>query len=353
MRNPLPTTLSIVGLYKCGTSWLLPILCNHPKIVGIPEFDVIRATTGNPKDPFALLPQSERLEQFFCKTPWTSIPNALIKKTEHVSAEEAIDVWATQMNRKWTTYAYDPPSAHNVATPQSFFALNKDIAATFLDRVRNSSSEQVLVDNFLETIASYSCDAQYSVVKAADQIAVFDRLKKLIPNRKCVLIIRDGRDASISALHYRQLMMERGAAWVKQQQRGFPELLKAWNGRVRMIQKLLDAGEDIYVLRYEDLTHNFKQELSSLLTWLELDVSTDLLEQIQDATSFEKKTGRERGIEAKDVLRKGATGEWLETLSREDREIAWKIAGESLSYFGYSQTGELCNWSRHQLLTSN
>ncbi len=36
--------IHIVGLYKCGSSWLLHMLAAHPQIVAWREFDVLRAT---------------------------------------------------------------------------------------------------------------------------------------------------------------------------------------------------------------------------------------------------------------------------------------------------------------------
>lgn len=344
-NSHLPQTISIIGLYKSGTSWLLSILCNHPEIVGTQEFDVVRAIVGDPKDPFSLNSQPDRLERFFCQSPWCKIPPSLLEETANLPPEEAIEIWSSKPQEKWKLNKNTSAKTKN--KPQSFFNLDYEVASQFLHYVREATCEKTLSKQFLGTLNSYSTDAKYYVMKAADQVAIFDRLQLLIPTTKKILIMRDGRDAAISAVHFRNLMKERKAPWFKNKgEKDLLTLLKAWKSRAKMTRKLIEAGEDIYILRYEDLSNNFYQELSNLLDWLELDSSQDLISNIYQATNFKNVTGRERGTEAKNVIRKGQTGEWLEVYSQEERDQAWEIAGDLLSYFGYSKDGDLQIWNK-------
>ena len=330
-----PTVTSIIGLYKSGTSWLLSALCHHPQVIGIREFDIIRAITGNPRDVPDLNQQSELLVNFFCRSPWCKVPKGLLERTLDLPAEEVIDIWAKQQNQTWGN-----PS--KLSKPATFFDLDRKVAAQFYDAVRNASSKQELIDQFLEMLSTYSSNADCLLLKAADQIAVFDRLKELVPNTKHVLIMRDGRDASISAFHYRKLMKEKNAPWMNtaEEQRDMKELLRAWASRARMVKRRLEAGEEIYVLRYEDLLLCFHEEFSGLLKWLGLDDSDQIVSEIKIATDFKNVTGRARGTEAKSVVRKGEIGEWVSSFSKDEKEEAWDEAGDLLSYFGYQKNGE-------------
>lgn len=330
-----PSTISIIGLYKSGTTWLLSALCKHPDIVGIREFDVVRAITGNPRDTPDLKTTDELLTYFFCRSPWCKIGMQLLERTKALTAKEAVNVWARQQNRQW-----EGPS--DLSKPQTFFDLDRNVAAAFLESVRNASSTKELAEQFSRTLHSYSPEAKYSLMKAADQLAVFDRLKVLMPETKHVLIMRDGRDASISAFHYRQLMASQDAPWRdSSQERDTKELLKGWVSRARMARKLLNAGEEIYVLRYEDLTHDFHKELGELLKWIGIETSSEQIQQIKEATDFKNVTGRDRGTEAKSVVRKGEIGEWKGVFSDEEKEEIWSTAGDALTYFGYSKDGEV------------
>lgn len=341
----LTETISIIGLYKNGTSWLLSVLCHHPEIVGIREFDVVRAILGDPRDPFALNLQPEILNRFFCQSPWCKVPTSLLEETANLSPEEAVDIWASKLRKK--LHLNKITYSKNKNTPQTFFDLERTVAAQFIRNVREATCEKNLSSQFIEAINSYSTDAKYSVMKAADQVAVFDRLQYLTPSSKKILIIRDGRDAAISAFHYRNLMKEKNPPWFKnREEKDLLTLFKSWRSRAHMTRRLIEAGEDIYVLRYEDLSNNFHQELSNLLDWLELDSSQDLVSSIYQATNFKNITGRERGTEAKNVIRKGQTGEWLEVYSQEEREQAWNMAGDVLTYFGYSKDGGLQIWNK-------
>ena len=177
------------------------------------------------------------------------------------------------------------------------------------------------------------------VLKAADQIAVFDSLGKYQPDAPKLAITRDGRDAAISGLHYRRLMAKEGAPWFGGEA-GFLELLRMWAERAAMLATRAAAGE-LFLVRYEDLSADFAGTLGPLLEWLGLESSPEVMEAINARTSFEARTGRARGSEGTGVIRKGAVAEWREALTEEEKAKSWQVAGEHLAALGYSEEGPM------------
>ena len=61
-------------------------------------------------------------------------------------------------------------------------------------------------------------------------------------------------------------------------------------------------------------------------------------------TSFKVVTGRNPGQEAKEVIRKGIVGEWIEGLKEKEKILFWKVGKDLLELFGYTENGELRNF---------
>src|SRR3712207_977381 len=138
--------------------------------------------------------------------------------------------------------------------------------------------------------------------------------------------------------HFRKLMHKMNAPFASGLDRNYWQLLEAWAHRADMVAEQARQGE-LRVIRYEDLTRDFGGTLKPLLAWLQLDASDSVIEAINAKSSFEATTGRSRGTEAEHVFRKGAVGEWVDALSKEDKAKAWSLAGEQLSTFGYTRDG--------------
>ena len=51
MSNADQRLIHIVGMYKCGTSWLTHVLAAHPEVIAWREFDIIRAVYENRRGP--------------------------------------------------------------------------------------------------------------------------------------------------------------------------------------------------------------------------------------------------------------------------------------------------------------
>jgi hypothetical protein len=221
--------------------------------------------------------------------------------------------------------------------PRTLMHLPSEVITTLYHRIKEADCPEDAMDAFLEAVSTGTEGMSRVALKAADQIEVFPLLKIWQPKAEKIAIIRDGRDAALSAFHYTKLMREMDAPY-RDREKHYWDLLGAWANRAHMSVELARRGE-LSLIRYEDLTHDFVGTLKALLTWLRLERSDSTLEAINAQTSFEAITGRPRGTQSKHLLRKGAVGEWIDALSAKDKTKAWGLAGEQLGALGYTQDG--------------
>lgn len=378
----------IVGLYKNGTSWLLAALAAHPQFSALRELDVLRSVAdcgGRVK----LLPPRQRLANVFGRSAFCGLQAGMLAPgafREYADAaklpagvnslydlppELAVEVIAAMQERKAGKSFPGVPLGKPVkqGKPLGFASLPHPLLAEAFTALRDAADPALAMQGFLDALAPAIPPERRLVLKGADQINCFDVLKRYYPDAPKIAIVRDGRDAAVSAYHYRRLMQERGMAW----QHGFLSLLRpvvrlrellrrgivslrrlagygddwrlgytvrVWRDRVRLVLAAAERGE-LYVLRYEDLLQDFEGSFGRLLQWLEADASPGTLKAVAQASSFEAMSGRPRGVAAKDVVRKGVSGEWLSGLTPRDQALAWRIAGPELSAMGYTRDGSI------------
>jgi hypothetical protein len=176
-------------------------------------------------------------------------------------------------------------------------------------------------------------------LKAADQIMCLEQLRRASPHSKKIAIIRDGRDAVISATHYRKLMREHDAP-SNPVRRSFLEALRSWAVRIRVLSNEAEAA-GVTIIRYEDLKRDYFGICGALFATLNIPTSRQDLMQIQQKTDFSVVTGgRAAGDASEHIVRKGITGEWKSVLTEKEANLAWRVAGPELERFGYSKCGE-------------
>ncbi len=329
----------IVGQYKCGSTWLLQALGAHPQVIGVAEVDIVQAACQLPKrkngraedSTVRLTPVEDRLHKFFGASGWCAHYDGTRWLGRDASAQ-------LERGENMQAIFGDYAKKRDRSKLQKFMNLPSEVSATLYRDIKEAERPEDAMDAFLEAVCADAQGESHVVLKGADQIAVFEALKAWQPEAKKIVITRDGRDAAISDSHFRKLMHKRNAPFAGNLDMNYWELLKAWAHRADMVAEKAREGE-LRVIRYEDLTRDFGGTLKPLLTWLQLDASDSVIEAINEQTSFEATTGRSRGTEAEHVFRKGAVGEWIDALSKEDKAKAWSLAGEQLSAFGYTQDG--------------
>jgi hypothetical protein len=365
----------IVGLYKNGTSWLLSALAAHPQFSALRELDVLRGVAGRSGRRF--LPESQRLANVFGKSAFCGLraeqlaPGAfrdhlmgpdpssgrnLYELPPHV-AVQVISSMLRQQGSKGR------PGADG--RPLMFLNFDPKLTEHAYQTLRDATSAYAAMDGFLTALAPGYPSGRRLVLKGADQVLCFDALREWRPGSPKIAIVRDGRDAAVSAFHYRLLMRQKRMAWhhshvsfmkpfalareagiggITLLRRGLGyggdwrlgRSMQIWADRVRRVLAAAERGE-LYVMRYEDLFSDFDATFTRLLDWLDADASPETVAAVAKASSFEAQSGRPRGVSGEYVLRRGVTGEWRESLNRRDQTLAWRVAGAELAAMGYAE----------------
>ena len=271
------------------------------------------------------------MANFYSKNTWCNIPNNflsnqhIIKQKPRLTVDQIESLSKIKFNQK-----------EKMGQLQDFFNFPKSQALNLFMAMSNSDDGNKIIQYFIDSNSKITGNRRL-VTKAADQIAVIEKLHEIFPAAPKILIIRDGRDACISALKFKQLMKERRAPWLRDENIDYFKLLKVWSDRAKKAFQEWKANR-LYLLRYVDLKLNFGGTVKNLFDHIDIDSSDKIIAEIQAATSFEKMSGgRKPGQEAKSLVRKGVVGEWKESLSKVDQEKAWKIAGDTLLRFNYSR----------------
>ena len=351
MREPL----FIVGMYKSGTSWLLRILDQHPLLRGVKEIDLIGAGAGKISGGNTLLPRKERLMNYFGGNAWGALPTDLQGDYQAISilkrntgsdsvqsifdlpAEQAIDaileLYALRNQRGKVEWA--PYESRELL---SIVDVPKDLLVSLYMHIARADTVYTAADSFVKTMYMTLNQNVNLVFKGADTLARYEMLAKWKPNAIKIVIVRDGRDAAISAMHYRQLMRSVKRANVDDEV-DYWSLYKGWCNRVRILMSLV-SDKNLILLRYEDLVLRFESTVIALFEFLNLPFEKKFIHDIYSATKFESLTKRKPGEAASHVMRRGMLGEWKESLSSDDAVKAWKDGGIELSYLGYTESGE-------------
>ena len=194
----------IIGMYKCGTSWLLSALSAHPNILGLKEYDLIRKNVDVLSEGVSLRDPKEIITNLLSSTAYCQLPKSTVETA--LRKEEPLSEIKDLLDSRRTT-------SFHVNQPITFLDLEWKAQEVILKSAFKCKNAKRFLADFLNINSIARNDFNTIVLKAADQLPVFAHLNTVFPDDPKVIVIRDGRDAAISALHYRKLMRERGAPW--------------------------------------------------------------------------------------------------------------------------------------------
>lgn len=375
MFTPSPDSASarppihIVGLYKCGTTWLLRALAAHPEVIAWREFDPIRAAFAADRRAIRLpalvrdwcrrRPEqddwSQRLEGLLPRSPeaifrelflgrgWLPVMGAqsqaaaarLADQDLGALLEELLAITGITLRRD-DAMALDPAA---VSVPIGARAFRRRDLLALMEAVQGADPSSVPA-LFYRTLDRQVAPGTHRVCKAADQLMTLQALRSSDPGSRPIAIIRDGRDAAVSAGHFEQLMRQQQAPW-RVAHSSVLKSVVSWSLRAAKVSAHVRRGE-MLVLRYEDLRGDFNGTMTALLRELGLSSDTSTVSAMDRASSFQRVSGgRLPGEPAAHIVRRGMVGEWREALTEFEAAAAWRLAHRELRAFGYGKNGEL------------
>ncbi|NCZ62817.1 MAG: hypothetical protein EBY62_03185, partial [Cellvibrionales bacterium] len=242
-------------MYKCGTSWLLHCLAAHPEVIAWREFDpyvaalrrdsprnnpfkritsIIHTLTGrldlaHGNHRFFPRSRAEAFTEFFLGMGWIPMfghdnrqkAKALLpKRMEDIPTPPKFHYTLGNVNFKRSEMIELMHCIYQCDTP-------RDMPKAFYDYVSNLSTPDTLV-----------------AFKAADQIMSLRLLQEDHPKTKLIAVVRDGRDALVSAWKYEALMHDSEAPWGAKfkAQKNLIEFMYTWGVRASAI--LQASNED-------------------------------------------------------------------------------------------------------------
>src|SRR5215204_1999399 len=305
------TVFFVVGQQKSGTTWLMRMLESHPEILckGEGRF-------------FGKGWRRESVKQTDGKRPPSSLYNAVLD-ADYLRLWVERSVWSRD----------DDPDEHvdNLVRMAVDYFLMGELSKTG-KRIVGDKSPLLTPESIVEISTIY-------------------------PEAKVIHIIRDGRDAAVSAVHHSWNFGKKKSARVQAKREAYRNsgetresmfaanslrrMAAEWGARVGRTVEDGPAllGSNYAEVRYEGLLQSPEEELARLLAFLGAATDDEVVKRCVDAASFEKLSkGRKRGEEdPSSFFRKGVAGDWRNTFTEEDRRVFKEVAGDLLIKLGYEK----------------
>ena len=296
----------VIGYQKSGTTWLMRMLDSHPEILCKGEGRFFGGSW-----------RQESVRRTDARRPPSSLYNAVLD-AEYLRLWIERSVWSRN----------DDADEHltNLTRMAIDYFLKGELSKTG-KRLAGDKSP-LLTPETIEEIAG------------------------IYPEARVIHIIRDGRDAAVSAAHHARNFGKKAARRADPGElRRAGESIFAGNSLRRIaaewgdrVGRTVEDGpallrENYAEVRYEDLLERPEEELGRLLVFLGAEASEETAARCVGAASFERLSGgRERGEEdSSSFFRKGVAGDWRGFFTEEDRRTFKDTAGEVLVELGYER----------------
>jgi hypothetical protein len=311
-----PPVFFVVGYQKSGTTWLMLMLDSHPEILCRGEG---RFFGGGWRQ--------KSLKREEVQRPPSSLYNAMLDA-------EYLKLWVER----------------------SVWSRNDDADEHLVNLTR------MAIDYFLEGELLKTGKRMVGDKSPLLTPETLKEIGEIYPEAKVIHLIRDGRDAAVSAVHHtwnfgrankRDEVSAKREAYRRNPRQlretgesifegnHIRKLAADWSARVgRAIDDgPASLGTNYREVRYEDLVERPKEEVGRLLEFLGADASEKTVERCVSSASFERLTkGRNRGQEdPSSFFRKGIVGDWKNVFTEQDKLVFKREAGELLIRLGYEE----------------
>ena len=159
------------------------------------------------------------------------------------------------------------------------------------------------------------------VEKTPQHIIRLPFILKHFPQAHVIHIVRDGRDAYVSANRHKGIPTGRSAA----------RYASYWNKCVGMTIK--NKSPHVAVIKYEDFVRDPRKELKVIMGFLGLQME----EQQLDPKVFGKdiRSRSENFLKLSTPINGASVGRWRTILSKDEKSIFETVAYDSLKHYGY------------------
>ena len=303
----------IVGQQKSGTTWLMRMLDSHPEIMCRGEGRFFGASW-----------RQESVKRTDAKRPPSSLYNAVLD-AEYLRLWIERSVWSRD-----------------------------DDADEHLENLTRMAVDYFLMGELSKTGKRMVGDK--SPLLTPETIK---EISALYPEARVIHIIRDGRDAAVSAVHHSWNFGRKRSTKASAKRESYREnpgetresifagnalrrMAAEWGARVGRTVEDGPAllGSNYVEVRYEDLLERPNEEMARLLGFLGAAAGEETVSRCVSAASFERLSkGRKRGEEdPTSFFRKGVAGDWSNVFTAGDRRIFKEEAGETLIKLGYEES---------------
>jgi Sulfotransferase family len=177
--------------------------------------------------------------------------------------------------------------------------------------------------------------------RTPDNVDNFSLFAQMIPGARFVQVVRDPRDAAVSAWHHNERLnsgesKRRFGATLREFTRSFAD---GWVNHVSRGLGFAARDPNRYLdVSYDDLLTEPVPTLARLCRFLGVDDSAATLGVCVEAASFERVTGgRAPGQEDQaSYFRKGVSGDWRHHLDAETQAYVLEKAGALMRHFGFA-----------------
>lgn len=180
------------------------------------------------------------------------------------------------------------------------------------------------------------------VIKEPNGSQSADVIMRALPSSRLLFLLRDGRDVVDS-----ELAGNRPGAWVSRMLPGLrgvaePERMAfvvqsahKWLWRTEVVQEAYARHQGPKLLiRYEDLLADTARQLRTILNWLEVRLSDEVIDELVRTHAFDRSP--RAGTGPGEFVRVARPGAWAENLSEPEASAVESIIGPKLRELGYA-----------------
>lgn len=307
----------IFGSPRTGSTWLLEMLC-----------DPLEARRDEPLG-------FSWPEDWEGQVPALAVDEFLISSHLVPHNGQVVDVFETPL----------PATLNGLFQRRASYAFSDEFADVWRPEARRLTLVRLhaVVERARRAGLDVTPELPVVVIKEVNGSHAADFVMSLFPRSRLIFMLRDGRDIVDSLLDANSPEGWRSRIGIGEGGFDTPEArlefvrdtCRTWAARINVCTRAYDAHDPALRrrIRYEDLLADTPGMLGDLAGWLGLPHDEARIREITAKHSFAEVPEKRRGPGRR--WRAASPGQWRESLTLEERELAQEIMGPKLAELGY------------------